>query len=126
MVPLQSTAPPAAVNPPADKKAKMEKVSDDFSLLAGLDAKVDTKPKTDDVRMTQQLLTSSSYYFWTRLFTSDIIFCLQGFSLDALSALSDTLPTDAPKPKLPEPRPEDIVTVGAQRHVVGRSNVFVF
>lgn len=35
--------------PPADKKAKMEKVSDDFSLEFGLDAKVDTKPKTGDV-----------------------------------------------------------------------------
>lgn len=39
----------AAVCPPADKKAKMEKVSDDFSLEFGLDAKVDTKPKTGDV-----------------------------------------------------------------------------
>lgn len=39
--------------PPADKKAKMEKVSDDFSLTAGLGAKVETKPKTDDVRFKE-------------------------------------------------------------------------
>ncbi|TKS70924.1 Calpastatin Calpain inhibitor [Collichthys lucidus] len=31
-------------------------------------------------------------------------------SLDALSALSDTLPADVPEPKLPELRPEDIVS----------------
>ncbi|XP_016528012.1 calpastatin isoform X7 [Poecilia formosa] len=33
-------------------------------------------------------------------------------SLDALSALSDTLPEDKPKPEPPKPRPEDIVSVG--------------
>lgn len=32
-------------------------------------------------------------------------------SLDALSALCDTLPDDKPKPELPELRPEDIVSV---------------
>uniref|UniRef100_A0A3Q4HU95 Calpastatin n=1 Tax=Neolamprologus brichardi TaxID=32507 RepID=A0A3Q4HU95_NEOBR len=33
-------------------------------------------------------------------------------SLDALSALSETLPTEAPKPESPELRPEDIVPEG--------------
>uniref|UniRef100_A0A3Q3GXY0 Calpastatin n=1 Tax=Labrus bergylta TaxID=56723 RepID=A0A3Q3GXY0_9LABR len=33
-------------------------------------------------------------------------------SLDALNALVDMLPADAPKPELPEVRPEDIVSVG--------------
>uniref|UniRef100_A0A3Q3GXX8 Calpastatin n=1 Tax=Labrus bergylta TaxID=56723 RepID=A0A3Q3GXX8_9LABR len=38
-------------------------------------------------------------------------------SLDALSALVDTLPVDAPKPELPEVRPEDIVSVGKEKGV---------
>ncbi|XP_068576565.1 calpastatin isoform X26 [Cebidichthys violaceus] len=74
---------PVAVCPPADKKAKMEKVSGDFSLMSGLDTKVDTKPKTDGG---------------------------DSMSLDALSALVDTLPEDKPKPELPKLRPEDIVS----------------
>ncbi|XP_051269710.1 calpastatin isoform X15 [Dicentrarchus labrax] len=75
-------APLVAVCPPADKKAKMEKAPDSFSVMAGLDTKVETKPKTDDGDM----------------------------SLDALSALGDTLAADKPKPELPKLRPEDIVS----------------
>ncbi|XP_060898258.1 calpastatin isoform X23 [Labrus mixtus] len=70
---------------PAEKKAKIETpvaVSCDFSLESGLDAKATSRPKTDDAAP---------------------------MSLDALSALVDTLPADAPKPELPEVRPEDIV-----------------
>ncbi|XP_040015179.1 calpastatin isoform X24 [Xiphias gladius] len=81
---LKKAVPPVAVcpAPPADKKAKMEKVSDDFSLEAGLD-KADTKPKKDE----------------------------GGFmSMDALSALGDTLAQEEPKPKSPELRPKDIVS----------------
>ncbi|KAM7006233.1 calpastatin [Tautogolabrus adspersus] len=71
---------------PAEKKAKIESpvaISCDFSLESGLDAKAKTRPKTDDAAP---------------------------MSLDALSALVDTLPADAPKPELPELRPEDIVS----------------
>lgn len=35
-------------------------------------------------------------------------------SLDALSALGDTLAADEPKPKQPELKPEDIVSVKAK------------
>ncbi|XP_056129922.1 calpastatin isoform X4 [Lampris incognitus] len=82
----QDTSIPTAVvcaAPPADKKAKMEKVSDDFSLLAGLDAPVDTKPNTDEGG---------------------------SMSLDALSALGDTLAGPKLTPESPKLRPEDIVS----------------
>ncbi|XP_034142991.1 calpastatin isoform X16 [Esox lucius] len=69
--------------PPADKKAKVEKDFDDFSLITGLDSPLVTKPKTDE----------------------------GGFmSLDALSALGDTLGAPEPVPESPKIRPEDIVT----------------
>ncbi|XP_074523576.1 calpastatin isoform X5 [Halichoeres trimaculatus] len=78
-----AVAPTVAVCkfPPPDKRPKMEKVSRDFSLDSGLDA-IANKPKPDTAPMP----------------------------MDALSALVDTLPADAPKPKLPELRPEDIVS----------------
>uniref|UniRef100_A0A674P9H6 Calpastatin n=1 Tax=Takifugu rubripes TaxID=31033 RepID=A0A674P9H6_TAKRU len=82
LLPSASTKDAAAVHPPADKKAKMENVSD-FSLESVLDGKVDTKPKA---------ATDAS------------------MSLDALSALCDTLPEDVPKPESPKVRPEDIVS----------------
>ncbi|TNM88562.1 hypothetical protein fugu_004816 [Takifugu bimaculatus] len=82
LLPSASTKDAAAVRPPADKKAKMENVSD-FSLESVLDGKVDTKPKA---------ATDAS------------------MSLDALSALCDTLPEDVPKPESPKVRPEDIVS----------------
>lgn len=46
--------------PPADKKAKLEKSTADFSLEAGLDTKVDTKPKKDEVRPTGNEVAKNS------------------------------------------------------------------
>ncbi|CDQ71115.1 unnamed protein product [Oncorhynchus mykiss] len=37
--------------PPVDKKAKVEKFADDFSLMSGLDSPLATKPKTDGVQV---------------------------------------------------------------------------
>ncbi|GLD69948.1 calpastatin isoform X28, partial [Lates japonicus] len=84
-VPATKAVPPVAVcpAPPADKKAKLEKSTADFSLEAGLDTKVDTKPKKDEG-------------------------C--SMSLDALSALSESLPADVSKPESPKLKPEDIVS----------------
>ncbi|XP_062419727.1 calpastatin isoform X2 [Pungitius pungitius] len=84
--------PPGSVRPPADKKAKMEQVSGDFSLKSGLDTKADTKPKTDEG---------------------------DSMSLDALGALVDTLPEDKPKPELPKLRPEDVVSEGKHKKEKG-------
>ncbi|XP_029906854.1 calpastatin isoform X4 [Myripristis murdjan] len=80
-----TVAAPVAVSPPAptDKKAKGEKSAADLSLKAGLGAKVDTKPKTDEGA---------------------------SMSLDALSALGDTLAGPEPTPEPPKLRPEDIIT----------------
>ncbi|XP_034095557.1 calpastatin isoform X42 [Gymnodraco acuticeps] len=114
MTEMSATVPTVSVcPPPADKKAKMEK--DDFSLESCLPAatatkaappvsswkappadkttkKVDTKPKTDGG---------------------------DSMSLDALSALVDTLPEDLPKPDLPELRPEDIISEGKHKKEKG-------
>ncbi|KAM4613614.1 calpastatin isoform 3-T3 [Polymixia lowei] len=97
--PEASVAPPVAVcpAPPADKKAKVEKVAGDVSQKAGhpsaslkspappadKKAKVETKPKTDED---------------------------DPMSLDALSALGDTLAAPEPAPEPPKLRPEDIVS----------------
>ncbi len=127
--------------PPADKKAKMEKVSDDFSLTAGLGTKVDTKPKTDDVRFTGDevdkilcthvlpslLLISAVKQYVTRLVDYQLLlFSPQSgsISLDALSALGDTLAAPEPKPELPKLRPEDIVSVGARTAILSCSRTF--
>ncbi|KAM7422120.1 hypothetical protein PAMA_010270 [Pampus argenteus] len=102
-----AVVPPVAVcpAPPADKKAKMEKASDAFSLEAGLPsapskktvppvavcpappadkkAKMDTKPESNEG---------------------------DSMSLDALGALGDTLAAPEPKPEPPKLKPEDIVS----------------
>ncbi|TNN33972.1 Calpastatin [Liparis tanakae] len=61
----------------------MEATACDFSLMSAMDAKVDTKPAAGED---------------------------DPMSLDALSALCDTLPQDTPRPELPEVRPEDVVS----------------
>ncbi|XP_035857738.1 calpastatin isoform X3 [Sander lucioperca] len=96
---IPAAVPPVAVcpAPPADKKAKIEKATGDFSLEAGLPSATATKsvppvavcpaPPADKKAKTDGSL-----------------------SLDPFSALSDTLPADQPKPELPKLRPEDIVS----------------
>ncbi|KAL6469855.1 hypothetical protein MHYP_G00209740 [Metynnis hypsauchen] len=67
--------------PPADKKARVEKSAND-SVKAAPSSSPAGKPKTDEG---------------------------DPMSLDALSALEDTLPVAKPAPKSPKLRPEDIV-----------------
>ncbi|XP_017278319.1 calpastatin isoform X13 [Kryptolebias marmoratus] len=82
---LKAAVPPVAVCPPApqaDKKTKMSQATAEFCLEDVLDSKTDTQLKSD----------KDSF-----------------MSLDALSALGDTLPEDKPKPESPKLKPEDIV-----------------
>ncbi|XP_064823827.1 protein piccolo-like isoform X33 [Oncorhynchus masou masou] len=81
--------------PPVDKKAKVEKFADDFSLMSGLDSPLDTKQKTDGGG---------------------------SMSLDALSALGDSLPAPEAAPEPPKIRHEDIVTEGK---LTSKKGVFV-
>ncbi|KAI1904644.1 hypothetical protein AGOR_G00007810 [Albula goreensis] len=82
---VQSTEQMKSPAPPADKKAKVEKAADDFSLMGAMGspkAPADSKAKTDEGA---------------------------SMSLDALSALGDTLAAPEPAPEPPKIRPEDIV-----------------
>ncbi|XP_074479759.1 calpastatin isoform X7 [Sebastes fasciatus] len=100
--------PPVAVCPPADKKPKMEKVSDDFSLEAGLTSSTATNVKSSMAVCPPAGKKTAAGKDATdgKLKTGQA----DPLSLDAFSALSDTLPKDAPKPELPKLRPEDIVS----------------
>ncbi|XP_053266870.1 calpastatin isoform X5 [Pleuronectes platessa] len=107
--PVKKGERPAAA-PPADKKAKMEKVSDDFSLESVLSSEPTTKaaapaavctapPADKKAKMEKPVVTKPKTAEGASM------------SLDALSALSDSLPEAAPKPESPKLRPEDIVSV---------------
>ncbi|XP_029948293.1 calpastatin isoform X12 [Salarias fasciatus] len=79
-----STGPTNYSNPPADKKPKIEKASGN---LAGITATPFKKTPP-----TEKKIKNPSV------------------SLDAVSALSDLLPADVPKPESPKLRPEDMVS----------------
>ncbi|KAL3059043.1 hypothetical protein OYC64_011055 [Pagothenia borchgrevinki] len=116
-----SSAPPAqkapvvAVCPPANKFMQ-EKIPDDFSLEAATATKVESnfavcrgppagkKAEVEKTAAGKDKLKSGQG---------------DSFSLDAFSALSDTLPADMPKPELPELRPEDIVSEGKHKKEKG-------
>ncbi|XP_032368762.1 calpastatin isoform X35 [Etheostoma spectabile] len=96
---IPAAIPPVAVcpAPPADKKAKIEKATGDFSLEAGLPSAT-AKKSVPPVAVCPAPLADKKDKMDGSM------------SLDPFSALSDTLPADQPKPELPKLRPEDIVS----------------
>ncbi|XP_029358939.1 calpastatin isoform X21 [Echeneis naucrates] len=108
--------------PPADKKAKMEKVSDDFSLEAGLPVAPAQKaaptvavcpaPPVGKKAKVEKADFSLKAGLDTRADTKPQTNVGPSISGDALSALGDLLPADVPKPESPKLRPEDIVSEG--------------
>ncbi|XP_029286802.1 calpastatin isoform X25 [Cottoperca gobio] len=103
--------------PPADKKAKMEKVSDDFSLESLLPAVTATATKAaPPVAVCQAPPADKKAKMMDANPKTDAGVSM---SLDALSALVDTLPEDKPKPELPKLRPEDIVSEDKHKKETG-------
>ncbi|XP_074480441.1 calpastatin isoform X15 [Sebastes fasciatus] len=83
-------------------------LSDDFSLEAGLTSSTATNVKSSMAVCPPAGKKTAAGKDATdgKLKTGQA----DPLSLDAFSALSDTLPKDAPKPELPKLRPEDIVS----------------
>ncbi|XP_078022855.1 calpastatin isoform X15 [Epinephelus lanceolatus] len=112
-----SSAGPTNFAPPPVKKsqspaaAKMEKESGDFSLEAGLTSATATATKAAaPVAVSPPVDKKPKMEKTTTVDTKPKTDGGDSMSLDALSALVDTLPEDKPKPKVPELRPEDIVS----------------
>nr|XP_033939674.1 calpastatin isoform X5 [Pseudochaenichthys georgianus] len=107
MTEMSATVPTVSVcPPPADKKAKMENLSDDFSLESCLPAATATKaaPPVSSCKAPPADKTTKKVDTKPKADGGD------SMSLDALSALVDTLPEDLPKPDLPDLRPEDVIS----------------
>ncbi|XP_071372641.1 calpastatin isoform X11 [Centroberyx affinis] len=110
--------------PPADKKAKMEKVADDFSLKPGLPSAPPKKaeatavphvavcpaPPADKKAKVEKAAADLSLK--AGLDTKPKTDNGDSMSLDALGALGDTLAAPEPAPEPPKLRPEDIVSEG--------------
>ncbi|XP_036956516.1 calpastatin isoform X35 [Acanthopagrus latus] len=120
-------APSVAVCPaPADKKAKMEKVGDDFSLEAGLSASTAKKVESSAVppvavcpAPADQKAKAGKTAAGKDTPDSKLKTDLGNMPLDALSALGDSLPADAPRPKLTEVKPKDMVLEGKHKKEKG-------
>ncbi|XP_023181276.1 calpastatin isoform X15 [Xiphophorus maculatus] len=110
------SAAPAQKAPPAVKKAQPEKGPADLSLEAAVSAGSAQKVESSGVPPVSGKKPSAGKSGPVDKPKSD-----QGgkMSLDALSALVDTLPEDKPKPEPPKVRPEDIVSEGKVKEEKG-------
>ncbi|XP_045932064.1 calpastatin isoform X6 [Micropterus dolomieu] len=113
--PANFAPPPGKTSqPPADKKAKMEK--NDFSLTAGLPSAPATKAAPPVAAPADKKAKAGS---GTKVDTAPKTDDGGALSLDALSALSDTLAGPKPKPEPPKVRPEDIVSENKLKETKG-------
>ncbi|XP_032406164.1 calpastatin isoform X11 [Xiphophorus hellerii] len=110
------SAAPAQKAPPAVKKAQPEKGPSDLSLEAAVSAGSAQKVESSGVPPVSGKKPSAGKSGPVDKPKTD-----QGgkMSLDALSALVDTLPEDKPKPEPPKVRPEDIVSEGKVKEEKG-------
>ncbi|XP_071775014.2 calpastatin isoform X14 [Centroberyx gerrardi] len=117
--------------PPADKKAKMEKVADDFSLKAGLPSAPPKKAEATAVppvavcpaapadKKAKVEKAAADLSLKAGLDTKPKTDKGGSMSLDALGALGDTLAAPEPAPEPPKLRPEDIVSEGKMKDEKG-------
>ncbi|XP_054877120.1 calpastatin isoform X21 [Poeciliopsis prolifica] len=113
---VRPSAAPAQKAPPAAKKAQTGTVPADFSLEAAVSAGSAQKVESSGVPPVSGKKSSAGKTGAVDKPKSD-----QGgdMSLDALSALVDTLPEDKPKPEPPKVKPEDIVSEGKVKQEKG-------
>ncbi|KAM4741338.1 calpastatin [Anableps anableps] len=110
------SAAPVQKAPPAVKKAQIEKAPDDFSLEAAVFAGSAQKVESSGIPPVSGKKPSAVNTDAVDKPKSDQD---NSMSLDALSALVDTLPEDKPKPESPKVKPEDIVSEGKVKQEKG-------
>ncbi|XP_047203080.1 calpastatin isoform X13 [Girardinichthys multiradiatus] len=111
-----SAAPAQKAPPPVVKKAQTEKAPGDFGLEAALSAGSAQKVESSGIPPASGKKPTAVNTGVVAKPTKDQD---NSMSLDALSALVDTLPEDKPKPEAPKLKPQDIVSEGKVKQEKG-------